>query len=307
MQEMRLMRNWNCRLIRHFGFWVTWMGIVLMVEPVSAYHLRCDRVHENESLARPSEVLIQEVQSAMAAYQKLLGINQIKHDAKSLDLLKTRLSQFSSIENEKLKQFVQSHYLNTKLLKYEQAGPFKSFKRHLDLIVSEKTEARRFFRQMIIERQLSVEEALNQYFLLVQEWTRSPTFMKAEDLLLTALRLQDHYLDKETQEQSLKYPLVLYGSFVNGRALVRRSDLDFVVTKPEKEVAIPEGELLKALEFFPFSEAQSHFMPRKSIHTLGFMNPLVVIVAKETIILRVYKNQKSLEIARQPQFDEYYY
>lgn len=301
------MNPWHRQFIRQFFHLVTWMGIALSPLDSLAYQLKCDRVHEVETSARPSESMIRQIQTAMVTYQKMMGLSEIRHDAKSMDQLKSRLKRMDARQAGELKEFVQTHYLNAKLLKYDQTGPFKSFKRHLDLIVSEKTEARTFFRDQIVEKQLSIEEALNRYFSLIQDWTRSPTYLRAEDLLLTALRLQERYLEKDTQEHSLKYPLVLYGSFVNGRALVRRSDLDFVVTKPEKEMEIPETELLKDMEFFPFSEAQSHFMPRKSIHTLGFMNPLVVIVAKETIIIRVYKSQSSVEIAKQPQFDEYYY
>ena len=291
----------------HYGHLMALLICLLLVGRLEAYQIRCESVHRPKLEVSDPGRLAAEVKTAMAEYQNLMGFSQIRHDLKAMDQVKARLAELKSEQVLQLKSLIQNNYNKVRSLKYDTSAPYKSFKRQLDLIISEKSDAQRFFKKRMIDQGQSLEDTLSQYYAVIHEWTRSTTQMKGDDVLLAGLQLQDRFFKKDKAEETWTHPLALYGSFVNGRALAHLSDLDFVVTKAEKVTEFSEKDVLAALVDFPCTEAQAHFMERRSLHSLGYMNPLLLIVTKDHMVLRVYRSVQSKDLWKNVYFDEYYF
>ncbi len=246
----------------------------------------------------------QKVLNAMARYQKLMGFAEIDQKAESLDQLKVRFAKLSPKQKVELMDLVYENYNDVKLLKYSKDGPVKYFKRHLDLMVSEYSGVRSWFKYMVNQRHASLEKTLDLYFQHVAELTNSPTILEGSDVLLTALRLQEKFL----VQGKGKGPIILYGSFVNGKAYEKTSDLDYAVTDASLEAAIREVDTKKLLEEFRFSDAQAHLIKPKDAMGLGYLNPVVIVVKEKYIEIRVYGSgsEKAHQKGKIP-FDVYYF
>lgn len=74
------------------------------------------------------------------------------------------------------------------------------------------------------------------------------------------------------------------------------------------EVETREENLLAMLKEFPLSEAQAHTVRPKQAHGLGYLNPLVMVVRKDYIVLRVYQNALFDQFkTKKVPFDEFYF
>ncbi|QDK46294.1 hypothetical protein DOM22_14540 [Bdellovibrio sp. ZAP7] len=290
----------------------------LTVSQAHAVKYMCTHVFETKydsdaNLAPQSEAyakfIAQHVNSkkvldAMARYQKLMGFETIDQKSQSLDLVKVRFAKLSPEQKREMMQLVFENYNDVKLLKYSKDGPVKFFKRHLDVMVSEYSNVRTWFKYMMVERQAPLEKTFDLYFKHISELTDSPIAIEGADVLLTAMRLQEKFLVQGKGQA----PIVLYGSFVNGKAYEKTSDLDFAVMDAKLETAIRETDTLKLLEEFRFSDAQAHVIKPKDALGLGYLNPVVVIVKEKYIEVRVYGSgpEKAHQKGQIP-FDVYYF
>ncbi|WP_413582172.1 hypothetical protein [Bdellovibrio sp. HCB288] len=302
------------------AFWPGLLALTLLmtVGPAHAVKHMCTHIFDPKfdseaALAPQSEayakfikqhVSTNKVLSAMERYQKLMGFEVIDQKGESLDLVKVRFAKLTQKQKEEMMTLVKDVYVDVKLLKYSKDGPVKFFKRHLDMMVSEYLNVRSWFKYMITERQAPIDKAMDLYFKRIQELTDAPIILEGSDVLYTALRLQDKFL----QQQKLPGPIVIYGSFANGKAYEKTSDLDYGVVDARTEQIIRETDTLKMLEEFPFSDAQAHLIQPKQIQGLGYMNPVVVIVKDKFIEVRVYGSgpEKSHLKGKIP-FDAYYF
>lgn len=270
-----------------------------------AYQLECRAMHmlSIEDYAFPGSTY--RVQTKMREYQTLLGLSEISHKAKDLDQLKILVSRLGPEKKNALLELIQSTYSEVKALKYSGEGPFKSFKRHLDLIVSELTDARGFFKTRMIDELKSLEETLTEYYRASAKIAGVPVRTEGADVLLAAVRLQSLFLKPGSLHRG---PIVLYGSLINGKAYLRSSDLDFVVSDAGLEKDLRTTDLVKELSEFPISEAQPHLMSSRSLHGLGYLNPLVLYVYPNYIMVRVYGKSLSNDFKnRQVPFEDYYF
>ncbi|WP_413557984.1 hypothetical protein [Bdellovibrio sp. HCB209] len=290
----------------------------LMVSQAHAYKYMCSRIFEakydsDPAMAPQSEayakfisqhVSSKKVLDSMARYQQVMGFPEINQKGESLDLVKVRFKQLSPEAKQEMMTMIHDIYNDVKVLKYSKDGPMKFFKRHLDVMVSESLNVRSWFDYMINKRNASIEKTFDMYFKRIQEVTDAPMHLEGADVLLTALRLQHKFITQEKHEG----PIVIYGSFANGKAYEKTSDLDFAVTDARMEQAIRETDTLKLLEEFRFSDAQAHVIPAKSIQGLGYLNPVVIIIKDKVIEVRVYDSgpEKSHLKGKMP-FDAYYF
>lgn len=276
--------------------------MVLVSGLAQAYQLSCGWVLSEQLDAFLLPDSPRRILGAIERYKKIMRLSEFNHKPGSMDAAKSRLRNMAPAERQELLKIVAEHYNEVKALKYNNEGPFKTFKRHIDLVVSQEINAPLFFREQIYDKSRSLEEALDMYYKKVQEITKIPVLLKGSDVLLTAIRLQDKFLSKRDNA------IVIYGSFVNGKAYSKSSDLDFAVINPKLETQMRETDLLRVLEEFPLSEAQAHTIGASQIHGLGSMNPLVLIIRKNYIVLRVYENGLHSEFSnRKVKFDEFYF
>ncbi|UYL09666.1 hypothetical protein B9G69_003645 [Bdellovibrio sp. SKB1291214] len=292
--------------------------LCLAVSQAHAYKYVCSHVFETKydsdaNLAPQSEAyakfISQHVNSksvleAMARYQKLMGFETIDQKGQSLDLVKVKFAKLSPEQKREMMNLVHDIYNDVKLLKYSKEGPVKFFKRHLDVMVSEYSNVRSWFKYMMIDRQASLEKTLDMYFKHISELTNSPIALEGADVLLTGMRLQEKFLVQD----KLQGPIVLYGSFANGKAYEKTSDLDFAVMDAKLETAIREFDTQKMLEEFQFSDAQAHVIKPKDALGLGYLNPVVITVKEKIIEVRVYgsSSEKDHQKGKVP-FDVYYF
>lgn len=290
----------------------------LMVSQAQAYKYVCTHVFETKydsdaNLAPQSEAyakfISQHVDSksvlnAMTRYQKLMGFETIDQKGSSLDLVKVKFAKLSPEQKREMMELVRDVYNDVKLLKYSKEGPVKFFKRHLDVMVSEYSNVRTWFKYMMIDRQAPLEKTLDMYFKHISELTNAPIALEGADVLLTAMRLQEKFLVQGKQQG----PIVLYGSFANGKAYEKTSDLDFAVMDARLEQAIRETDTQKLLEEFQFSDAQAHVIKPKDALGLGYLNPVVITVKEKIIEVRVYGSgpEKDHQKGKIP-FDVYYF
>lgn len=272
--------------------------------PAAAYQVTCKRIYNENIEDYLSPRSVSKVQSAMLRYKQILDFETIDHKADALDQLKLKLKNLSPEKQLELRQLIADVYNEVKALKYNNEDSFKSFKRHIDLIVSENIDAHRFFKEHIYQLGLSIEKTLDLYFEQIQKWTNSPILNKGEDVLLTAMRLQHKILPQDGYSRG---PLILYGSFVNGKAYTKSSDLDFAVLNTRLESQMKSLDLLPELQEFPLSEAQAHVIAPTQIHGLGYMNPIVILVYRDYISVRVYKSLSKNSYKRSPQFEEFFF
>lgn len=278
---------------------LTWLMVLSFSNLAFAYKYSCSSIFRENSI---NQIDLINTNNAIENYMKIFSINQLGHDKKSLDYIKLNYRKLSSQNKLELLNILKLNYNTVKLLKYNQEGPYKTFKRHLDLIIGLEMDSVQFFREKVDNENKSIEEALNLYFEKMQKALDLPLTLEGSDLMLTAMRLQEKYAKHP------KSMMVLYGSFVNGKAYTFTSDLDFAVTDARQEVLMKEVDILKTLEDFPFSEAQAHVMTPRSINSLGSMNPLVVIIKQNYIVLRVYDLRTSDDFKNNNiYFDEYYF
>lgn len=279
---------------------------LLAVSPRAlAYQLECRAMHmlSIEDYAFPGSSY--RIQTKMREYQGLMGLSEISHKAKDLDELKIQVSRLGPEKKKALLGLVQSTYSEVKALKYNGEGPFKSFKRHLDLIVSELTDARGFFKSRMVDELKSLEETLTEYYRTTAKVAGVPVRTEGADVLLAAVRLQSLFLKPGSINRG---PIVLYGSLINGKAYLRSSDLDFVVSDAGLERELRTADLVKELSEFPISEAQPHLMTSRSLHSLGYLNPLVLYVYPDYIMVRVYGKSLSNDFKnRKVPFEDYYF
>ncbi|WP_413612971.1 hypothetical protein [Bdellovibrio sp. HCB-110] len=276
--------------------------LMLLSGAAQAYQLTCNWVFSEqvEIFLHPNSP--QRILKAIEKYKKIMGIAELTHKPHSLDEAKTRLQDLSPAKKQQLLNMIAEHYNEVKALKYNNDGPFKTFKRHIDLIISQEINAPQFFREQIYEKGRSLEETLDAYYAKVQEVIQIPVLLKGEDVLFTALRLQDKFLKHSDK------PIVIYGSFINGKAYSKSSDLDFAVMNANLETKMRETDMLSLLSDFPLSEAQAHVISPNQVHGLGSMNPLVLIIRKDYMVLRVYENGLSSEFkSKNVKFDEFYF
>lgn len=275
---------------------IMWSGLA------HAYQLTCGWVFSEQMEAFLQPDSPQRILNAIENYKKIMKLSEFNHKPASLDAAKSRLRVMTPAEKQELLKMVADYYNEVKALKYNNEGPFKTFKRHIDLVISQEINAPQFFREQIYEKGRSLEETLDMYYKKVQELTRIPVFLKGSDVLLTAIRLQNKFLAKRDNT------IVIYGSFVNGKAYSKSSDLDFAVIDSKLETQMRETDLLKVLVDFPLSEAQAHTISANQVHGLGSMNPLVMIIRKDYMVLRVYENGLHSEFTnKKVQFDEFYF
>ncbi len=283
-------------------------SLLLFCSNAFAFKPVCEQIFSDKFLSteispQTSEQTLKNILSAMDVYKSVMGFEKIDQKPGSLDQAKLKFRNLDKQNQDRLLELASEIYNDVKLLKYNKQGPVKFFKRHLDIIISEQINARRLFKKMIIDQGRTIEEALSEYFKQVNQYTKTPTRLEGHDVLLTAMRLQEHFL----QNQSHQAPIILYGSFVNGKAYEKLSDLDFSVTDGIIEQSMRETDLLKMLEDFPLSEAQAHISGKNQINGLGYLNQLVILVYKDHIILRVYPNLLTNQYkGKNVQFDDYY-
>ena len=267
-----------------------------------AYAPACHSLFSSKS-SLTTDQATEKIINSINNYKKLLSINEIQHSAEALDLIKQKIKILSPKQKQYLKKLVRHIYTDVKLQKYSHSGPIKSFKRHLDLVITEEINASALFQRAIYKDLRSVESALNEYFKAVNEWTKADTVLEAKDLLYTLIQLQYNFIKSEDRFEFI----AVYGSLANGKAFPHLSDLDFAVGNGEMEQRLKEAHLLKTLDDFPLSEAQSHMVKYNRIAELGYMNPLVIVIHKNYIEIRVYqRGQYQNYRNNQVRFDQYY-
>lgn len=278
------------------------IGLLLLCGELSqAYKMKCEGVFTDSLQPSQRTDAPQRVSKAIEQYQKILGLGELTHKPASLDAAKIHYRALSAAQKRSLLEMISGLYNEVKSLKYNQEGPFKTFKRHLDIIISQELNAPQFFREEIYQKGKSLEQALDLYYQKVQILTGIPVLLQGQDVLLTALRLQEKFLTKVDNS------IVIYGSFPNGRAYTKTSDLDFAVMNPKLETKMRETDLLGLLTDFPLSEAQAHTIAPGQVHALGYLNPLVLIVRKDYVVLRVYENGLHDDFKnKEVHFDEFY-
>ena len=277
-------------------------GLLLLSSTTQAYQLTCSWVflQKVESFLKPDSP--QRILKAIEDYKNIMGISDFNHKPSSMDDAKLRLNSMSLQEKENLLRLVGEYYNEVKALKYSSEGPFKTFKRHIDLVISQAIDAPKFFRYQIYKKNHSLEAALDAYYKRVQQVSKVPVLLSGADVLLTAMRLQEKFLKKKDDT------IVMYGSFVNGKAYAHSSDLDFAVINGRLEQHMRGQDLLALLTDFPLSEAQAHLVSAKQVHSLGSMNPLVLIVRRDYIVLRVYEKGLHYDFTKkQVPFNEFYF
>ncbi|KHD88991.1 MAG: hypothetical protein OM95_05885 [Bdellovibrio sp. ArHS] len=287
---------------------VKWMQTVILAvlmmagSMAQAYQLTCNWVFSEQVEIFLNPDSPQRILKAIEQYKTIMGLTEFNHKPGSLDQAKTNLQHLSPEKKAELHRLIAEYYNEVKALKYNNEGPFKTFKRHIDLVVAREINAAQFFKDAIYKNGRSLEETLTAYYERVQQITKVPVLLKGEDVLLTAIRLQDRFLSRRDNT------IVLYGSFVNGKAYSKSSDLDFAVMNPRLEAQMRETELLPMLQEFPLSEAQAHTISPAQVHGLGSMNPLVLIIRKDYIVLRVYENGLHKDFQRKNvKFHEFYF
>lgn len=278
------------------------LSLVFVSSWAGAYQLACGWVFSQQVEAFLQPDSPQRILNAIEKYKKIMKLAEFNHKPGSMDAAKMRLREMNSADRADLLQLVGDYYNEVKALKYNKDGPFKTFKRHIDLVISQEIDAPKFFRSRIFEQGKSLEGTLDAYYKKIQQVSRVPVLLKGSDVLVTALQLQERFLSKNNDV------IVIYGSFVNGKAYAHSSDLDFAVINSKLEEQMRGQDLVELLTEFPLSEAQAHIISGKQIHSLGSMNPLVLIVKRDYIVLRVYENGLHNEFSqRRVKFDEFYF
>lgn len=258
--------------MRHF---LILCALLMSGGAAQAYKLTCNWVFSERVEDFLHSNSAERLTGAIERYKQIMKITDFTHKPVTMDAVKTRLPRLRPWEKAELRKMVLDHYNEVKAMKYNNDGPFKTFKRHLDLVVSQEINAPRFFRDQIYNKKRSLEQALDEYYKRMQELTGAPVVLEGADVLLTALRMQERFSSEKDNM------IVFYGSFVNGKVYSKSSDLDFAVIDPKLEVEMREENLLAMLKEFPLSEAQAHTVRPKQAHGLGYMNPLVMVVRKD--------------------------
>lgn len=296
------------RVRRNFGQCAVLLLFVALASiwsrPADAYRYRCDFVWNEDPLPQVSPVLRLQVTSAIQRYMHLMEIREMRHRKPDLDHVKSRIRRMSEAELHDLRGILATSYDNVKALKYDPNPEFKTFKRHLDVALSELSDASGTIRE-VFARTGRIEDALNAYFTKVQRLTSSPIRMEADEVLFTSIRLRDRFFGSPGDGSG---PIVLYGSFVNGRSYPKSSDLDFAVLDARLETRLRSTDLVSELVEFPFSEAQPHMVSPRQVHELGYLNNVIVLINRRGIEVRVYRSHLSEDFRqRQSRFDSYYF
>jgi predicted nucleotidyltransferase len=177
----------------------------------------------------------------------------------------------------------------------------------LDLHLSEILNAKSFFKKRLQSNPDKALEALHEYYVEVAELIGAEVPLTAEQVLLTSYRMQT-LLQKHGEAQESGTEMILFGSFVNGKAVAKTSDLDYAVTTARMEEILSAENIKPLLKEFDFSEAQPHLVLHRNIHELGFLNPLIIIITENQISLRIYEELNTQDLhGRRILFDEYYF
>ena len=279
---------------------------VLLIPGISwGYVYQCKSIWLENDLPPANEQTLQQVEDAMVRYLDIMGFPQIGHKKSDIDSVKYRMRQLSPALRGDLMDLIHENYGSIKSLKYSENRSIKSFKRQIDVLVTESTEAARVIAEEF-NRHGQLDMALDSYYRRVQEVADTPMRMQGEDVLLTATRLQEMFFNLEGS-RSLG-PIVLYGSFINGRSYPKSSDLDFAVLNTQLEALLQGRDLVSELKEFPFSEAQPHVITPKQVHELGYLNNIVLLIHPDYIEVRVYQSHPSVDFQRaRSKFDVYYF
>lgn len=250
---------------------------------------------------------IQRGQNVVEQYKRLLSLEQIADKLESLDHARTRYHELSANEQSALIELIQNNYSLMLNLKYHENTNFKSLKRHFDLHISEIFNAKNFFHRKIQQEGKSLKAALNEYYRELGQITGLPQTVTHDTVMMTALRLQEGLLQAQHNipQNAL---IVLYGSFPNGRSVPKKSDLDYAVTSERLHIALGEKSLAERLPEYDFTSAQSHHVRHHDIHSLAYVSPLVIIITRDYISLRVYEEASSRQLHnRKVEVDEYFF
>lgn len=279
-----------------------YLGFIAISTSAQAYAPACQSLFYKKASLSPEQAT-EKILNSIEKYKEALGLTDIQHTSAALGQIKLKLKTLSPKQKSYLKEIIQHVYSDVKVLKYSKAGPIKSFKRHLDLIITEEINASAIFQQAVYKEMRSVESALNEYFKAIHEWTKADSVVEAKDLLYTLMQLQYNFIKSEDRSEFI----VVYGSLANGKAFPHLSDLDFAVSNGQMEQRLKEANLLEVLKDFPLSDAQSHMVKYNRIGELGYMNPLVVVIHNNYIEIRVYHRGQYQDFrSNLVRFDQYY-
>lgn len=298
--SLLIVKKHTVSLILKLG--LTYASLMFLSIQSQAYAPACHSLFSSKS-SLTADQATEKILHSIENYKQLMSLNDIRHSPQALDQIKQKLKVLSPKQKNYLKQLVRHIYTDVKLQKYSKTGPIKSFKRHLDLIITEEINASELFRQAVYKDMLSVESALNDYFKTVNEWTKTESVLEAKDLVYALIQLQYNFIKSEDRSEFI----VVYGSLANGKAFPHLSDLDFAVGNGQMEQRLKEANLLDILSDFPLSDAQSHMVKYNRISELGYMNPLVVVIHKNYIEIRIYERALQQDYRNNKvRFDQYY-
>lgn len=280
-------------------------GILLCLPPgtASASIYQCRAVWADRLLPASDQHTERQVRSQMDRYRQILDLRRIRSEHEDFVEVALAFRQLTPDSQKKILQFLHEDYGRIKALKFSDLfhlltqeqplrkavqyftkKPFKSFKRQTDLLLSEVTAA-----SQVIRKEISVHDdfprALDAYYRLVQETANLPVRMEAQDVIKTAARLRQAFFPQGTSETS---PIIIYGSFANGRSYPHSSDLDLAVWNSPFQRQINSKNLLGMLPDFPFSMAHATVFPKAKLADLGVLNHIVVLVWPNRTEFRIY-------------------
>lgn len=219
------------------------------------------------------------------AKQLRLPVREISH--KNFDGLTDALKKLSPREQAELLNTLTPLYREVSFNKYKDRQ-YSQLKRVMDLLISRLLSPKSFF-----EAQLALgKNPVEIYDAYLQKSLAATGLMQkynAHDVLhlLRWVQIELHSQSK-TDYDANTWRMVFYGSYFNGRALLPISDIDTIAASKSQDRFLQN---LNEKFFFkrqPLDHVSSNSMDKFTINNAAQINPIVFIVSKDSLEMRVY-------------------
>lgn len=214
-----------------------------------------------------------------------LPVREISH--KNFDGLSDALKKLSPQERADLLKTLTPLYREVSFNKYNDRQ-YSHLKRVMDLLISRLLAPKEFF-----EAQLALgKNPVEIYDAYLQQSLAATGLMQkynAHDVLHLLRWVQiEIYSHSKTDYDANTWRMVFYGSYFNGRAILPISDIDTIAASKSQDRFLQN---LNDKFFFkrqPLDHISSNSMDKFTINNAAQINPIVFIVSKDSLEMRVY-------------------
>lgn len=222
-----------------------------------------------------------------------LTINEVSH--KNFDGLSDALKRLSPAEKNNLLNTLTPLYRELSFNKYRDRQ-YSHMKRVFDLLISRILSPKEFFETQLAQGKNPIEiyDAYLQKSLsatgIMQKYT-------AHDVLRTLRWVQTQiHSQSKTDYDANSWRMVFYGSYFNGRAIQPISDIDTIAASKSQDRFL---QSLNDKLFFknqPLDHISSNSMESFTVNNAAQINPILFIVSKDSLEMRVYPEVRKNEL-----------